>query len=94
MPLAATANPLATPLDQEARSVTTLDSLNPARGHFRQPNNTFCNNSSSNNNNNSNSVMVSPFPIEDHFHHRQRHLTMAETMRTSTHSMQTSYPIL
>ena len=92
MPLAATANPLATPLDQAVRSATILDSLNLARGHFRQPNNTFCNNSSSNNNNNS--VMVSPFPIEDHFHLRQRHPTMAATMKTSTHSMQTSYPIL
>jgi hypothetical protein len=94
MPLAATAIPLATPLDQEARSVTTLDSLSPVRGHYRQPNNTFCNNSNNSSSNNNNSVMVSPFPIEDHFHLHQRHPTMAATMRTSTHSMQTSYPIL
>ena len=91
MPLVATANPLATPLEQldrEARSTI------PAKGHYRL--NIFCNN---NNSSNSNSrEMVFPFLIEDHFHLRQRRPTTVEPLaaaaRTSTHSMQTSYHIL
>ena len=89
MPLVATANPLATPLEQldwEARSTI------PAKGHYHL--NIFCNNNSSSNN--SNNEMVSPFLIEDHFHPRQHRPTTVEVAaaRTSTHSMQTSYHIL